>query len=195
MKSAKTEQVKINFRLNQPKNDTKAENTMSTFFAQPYSLDAVGFYFDTLEAYTEKSECLLDSFGNPVEEFELQFIDGDDCELFSACGINQGNLHTWFETIIDLSDQEKTALFYLRSVLGYNLENALDKLEDVNLSEGNLKDVAGTLFDEFYLNDVPESVRAYIDYEKYARDCELGGDLCEFDFNGTTWTCTNASGM
>lgn len=168
---------------------------MSTFFAQPYSLDAVGFYFDTLEAYAEKSECLLDAFGNPVEEFEIQFIDGDDCELFSACGINQGNLAMWFETIADLSDQEKTALFYLRSVLGYNLENALDRLEDVNLSEGNLKDVAETLFDEFYLNDVPESVRAYIDYEKYARDCEIGGDLYEFDFNGTTWTCTNASGI
>jgi len=195
VKSAKTEQVKINFRLNQPKNDTKAENTMSTFFAQPYNLDAVGFYFETLEAYTEKSENLLDAFGNPVEEFEIQFIDGDDCELFSVCGINQGNLQAWFETVADLRDQEKTALFYLCSILGYNLENALDKLEDVNLSEGNLKDVAETLFDEFYLNDVPESVRAYIDYEKYARDCELGGDLCEFDFNGTTWTCTNASGI
>lgn len=195
MQSAKTEQVKIKFRLNQPKNDTKAENTMSTFFAQPYNLDAVGFYFETLEAYTEKSESLLDAFGNPVEEFEIQFIDGDDCELFSACGINQGNLAMWFDDVADLSDHEKTALFYLRSVLGYNLENALDNLEDVNLSEGNLKDVAETLFDEFYLNDVPESVRAYFDYEKYARDCEIGGDLYEFDFNGTTWTCTNASGV
>ena len=130
-----------------------------------------------------------------MEEFEIQFIDGDEGELFSACGINQGNLHTWFETIIDLSDQEKTALFYLCSILGYSLENAMDKLDDVNLSEGNLRDVAETLFDEFYLNNVPESVRAYIDYEKYARDCELGGDLCEFDFNGMTWTCTNASGI
>jgi len=195
VQSAKTEQVKIKFRLNQSKNDTKAENTMSTFFAQPYNLDAVGFYFETLEAYTEKSESLLDAFGNPVEEFEIQFIDGDDCELFSACGINQGNLAMWFDDVADLSDHEKTALFYLRSVLGYNLENALDNLEDVNLSEGNLKDVAETLFDEFYLNDVPESVRAYFDYEKYARDCEIGGDLYEFDFNGTTWTCTNASGV
>ena len=168
---------------------------MSTFFAQPYSLDAVGFYFDTLEAYTEKSENLLDAFGSPVEEFEIQFIDGDDCELFSACGINQANLNLWFETIADLSEHEKTALYYLRSVSSYSLENALDKLDDVNLSEGNLKDVAETLFDEFYLNDVPESVRAYIDYEKYARDCEMGGDLYEFDFEGTTWTCTNASSI
>jgi hypothetical protein len=168
---------------------------MSTFFAQPYSLDAVGFYFETLEAYTVKSESLMDAFGNPVEEFEIQFIDGDDCELFSACGIDQSNLNLWFEIIIDLADHEKAALYYLCSVSSYNLENALDKLEEVNLSEGNLKDVAETLFDEFYLDDVPVSVRAYIDYEKYAQDCEMGGDLCEFEFNGTTWTCTNASSI
>ena len=91
---------------------------MSTFFAQPYNLDAVSFYFDTLEAYTEKSGSLLDAFGNPVEEFEIQFIDGDDCELFSACGINQANLNRWFETIADLAEHEKKALFYLCSVSG-----------------------------------------------------------------------------
>jgi hypothetical protein len=130
-----------------------------------------------------------------VEEFEIQFIDGEDAELFSACGINQGNLHTWFEDVVDLSDYEKTALFYLCSVSGYSLQNTVDKLDEVNLSEGNLKEVAEWLFDEFYLNDVPESVRAYIDYEKFSRDCELGGDMCEFEFNGTTWTCTNASGI
>ncbi|MFZ6773257.1 antirestriction protein ArdA [Undibacterium sp. SXout7W] len=168
---------------------------MSTYFAQPYNTNANGFYFDSLDDYTSQSENLLDRFGNPVEEFEIQFIDGDDSELFSACSIDQGSLAVWFETIVDLSDYEKTGLYYLRSVLGYCLENALDKLDDVNLSEGNLMDVAETLFDEFYLDDVPESVRAYIDYEKYARDCELGGDLCEFDFNGTTWTCTNALGV
>ncbi|MFZ6726399.1 antirestriction protein ArdA [Undibacterium sp. MH2W] len=168
---------------------------MSTFFAQPYSLDAVGFYFETLESYTEKSENLLDAFGNSVEEFEIQFIDGDDCELFSACGINQANLNLWFESIADLAEHEKTVLYYLCSVSSYNLENALDKLEDVNLSEGTLKDVAENLFDEFYLNDVPESVRNYIDYKKFALDCELNGDLYEFDFEGTTWTCTNASSI
>lgn len=168
---------------------------MSKFFAQPYSVDAVGFYFDTLESYSEQSESLLDAFGNVVEEFEIQLIDSDDAPLFLACGIHQANLNLWFETVVDLSDYEKTALFYLRGVASYNLESALDKLDEVNLSEGNLKEVAERLFDEFYLHDVPESVRAYIDYEKYARDCALGGDMTEFDFNGATWTCTNASVM
>jgi hypothetical protein len=177
---------------------------MNTFFAQPCGVDAVGFYFDTLEAYTEKAKSLLDNFGNPVEEFEIQFIDGDDCQLFSACfinqlfsacAINQSNLKLWFETIADLAEHEKTTLYYLCSFSSYSLENALNKLEDVNLSEGSLKDVAANLFDKFYLNNVPEAVRAYIDYEKYARYCEISGDLCEFEFNGTTWTCTNASSI
>ncbi|WP_051516473.1 antirestriction protein ArdA [Herbaspirillum sp. RV1423] len=164
---------------------------MSTYFAQPFNLDAIGFYFDTLDSYAEQSENLLDAHGNLVEEFEIQSADGDDCELFLVCGINQANLNTWFEDIVNLSDYEKTVLHYLLGVSGYSLKSALDKLDEVNLYEGNLKEVAERLFDEFYSSDVPESIRAYIDYEKFSHDCKLRGDMCEFEFNGKTWTCTN----
>lgn len=168
---------------------------MSTLFAQPYNLDATGFYFDDAEAFITQSESLKDSFGYPVEEFEIQFIDGDDAQLFSACGIDQGSLHAWFDSVADLTEHEKIALFYLCSISGYSMNTALDKLDEVSLYEGRLKDAAEELFDEIYLDGVPETVRAYIDYEKFSRDCELGGDMAEFDFNGTTWTCTNASGI
>jgi len=168
---------------------------MNTFFAQPYNTDAIGFYFDTLEAYTEKSENLLDAFNNPVEEFEFQFIDGDDCELFSACGINQANLSVWFETIAELSDHEKTALYYLCSFSGYTLVDAMEKLDEVNLSECTLKDAAADLFDEIYLHDIPQQVRNYINYDQFAHDCQLNGDFHEFQFNGTTWTCLNSSSV
>lgn len=168
---------------------------MNTFFAQPYNLDAVGFYFENIESYAEQSQKLLDAFGTPVEEFEIQFIDGDDCQLFSACGVNQANLELWFETIVDLPDHEKTALFYLCSNLGYRLENALVKLDEVILSQDNLQGTSELLFDECYLIDIPESVRSYINYEKFAHDCELSGEMTQFDFNGTTWTCTNASSL
>ena len=166
---------------------------MSTFFAQPYNLDAVGFYFDTLELFTARSEKLTDSLGYPVEEFEIQFIDGDDVGLFSACNVSQANLNVWFESIEDLSGSEKIALFYLCGVSGYAVDNALDKLDEVSLYEGRLQDAAEEMFDEIYLDSVPEAIRAYIDYEKFARDCDQGGDLVEFQCNGTTWTCTNAS--
>ena len=62
---------------------------MTTLHATPYNLDASGFYFDSLEDYQTKAENHLDRFGKLVEEFEIQFIDGDDSALFNACGINR----------------------------------------------------------------------------------------------------------
>lgn len=29
------------------------------------------------------------------------------------------------------------------------------------------------------LSEIPENLRYYFDYEKYARDIRLGGDMCE----------------
>ena len=55
---------------------------MTKLHATPHSLDD----------YLAKWEKPLDRFGNFVEEFEIQFIDGDYAELFEECGINQANL-------------------------------------------------------------------------------------------------------
>ncbi len=71
----------------------------TTLHATPFNLDAIGFYFDELEDYQSKSESHLDSYGNLVEEFEIQFIDGDDAALFEACGMNQSTLNSWFDEI------------------------------------------------------------------------------------------------
>lgn len=165
---------------------------MTTLYAQPYNLDAVGFYFESLEEFETRSENLTDRFGQPVEEFEIQFIDGDDSELFEACGINQSNLDVWFDEIENLEEPRKAGLYCLCGCIHYRLDIALQKLDDICLMQCSLKEAAEELFDELYLPEVPESVRFYIDYEKFARDCEIGGDMIEFDFNGTTWTCTNA---
>lgn len=167
----------------------------NTFFAQPYNLDATGFYFSDFEDYQAKAEGLLDAFGCPVEEFEIMFISGEDAdaELFAAAGINQANLEQWLE-LEDLDEQEKAALFAILS-LGYNLDQALEKIEDATLFRGRLEDAAEELFDEIYLGEIPENLRAYIDYERFARDCELSGDMSEFEFAGETWTMTNASSL
>ncbi|MCB1563899.1 MAG: antirestriction protein ArdA, partial [Alphaproteobacteria bacterium] len=72
---------------------------MTTLFAQPYDISANGFYFETEEEYNERASKLLNSYGWPVEEFEIQFIDGEsiDCELFRALGIHQGNFAAYLE--------------------------------------------------------------------------------------------------
>ena len=167
----------------------------TTLYAQPYNMDAQGFYFHSFEQYETKSENLRDRFGNVVEEFEIQFIDGDDAELFEACGINQSNLVTWFDDIEDKDENEKIALYFLTGELGYTLDQAMDKVEDVIIYEGDAKEAAEELFDECYAHTIPENLRWYFDMDKFARDLEIGGDFNEFNFNGTTYTCTNASGI
>ena len=59
---------------------------MTTLHAQPYDISANGFFFETTEEYNEKASKLVNSYGQPVEEFELQFIDGEsiDADLFKV---------------------------------------------------------------------------------------------------------------
>lgn len=168
---------------------------MTTLHAQPYNIDAQGFYFTSAEEYETKQEALRDSFGAPVEEFEIQYIDGKDGQLFDACRVHQTNLDTWFDDVETLADYQKPALFYLVEQCGYDLSEALECYDDVCLYEGPLLDAATELFDEIYLPEVPEALRFYIDYEAFARDCRLGGDMCEFNFNGVIYTCTNVNGI
>lgn len=166
-----------------------------SYYAQPYNLDATGFYFSTLEEYEEKVNQCRDSFGLAVEEFELMFIDGSDeeAQLFKACSVNQANLGQFLEIIEDVPAYQLPALFYLCDVHGYNMEEAMDKIDDVTIYTGELKDAAEELFDECYAHEIPDHLKHYIDYDAFARDCEMGGDMTEFEFAGETYTVTNAA--
>lgn len=178
-----------------PASETSSEHggAARSYYAQPYSLDAQGFYFQDFADYERKVANLRDRFGNPVEEFEIQFIDGDDPELFEACGIDQSNLATWFDTIEDRDEDEKVALYFLTGILGYALDDTMAKLDDVMLFHGDAQEAAEELFDECYAHAIPDNLRFYFDIEKFARDLEINGDFNEFDYRGRTYTCTNAS--
>lgn len=168
---------------------------MTTLHATPYNRDATGFYFTDALDYEAKSTVHVDRNGNLVEEFEIQFIDGDDAQLFEACSINQANLNSWFDEIELLQDHEKVNLYYLVGVAGYLLDQALEKLDEPSIAEASLRNAAEELFDECWLSSVPENIHFYIDFDKFARDCELGGDMVEFEYNNKTYTCTNASAL
>jgi len=82
---------------------------MTTLFAQPYDISATGFYFDTAAEYSAKAAKLKNDYGQPVEEFEIQFIDGTglDAKLFEALGVNQANHEDFLEAVTDWSDDDK----------------------------------------------------------------------------------------
>ncbi|WP_299624300.1 hypothetical protein [uncultured Tateyamaria sp.] len=56
--------------------------------AQPYDLAATGFCFEDYDDYAQKATKLRNDYGDPVEEFEIQFIDGEaiDCDLRRPSG-------------------------------------------------------------------------------------------------------------
>jgi hypothetical protein len=168
---------------------------MTTLYANPFNINAAGFYFESVEAFIEKSTNLTDRYGNTVEEFEIDFIDGDDATLFIASGINQANLNRWFDDIETLDDQEKINLYCLLTVAGYKLGEALVKLDEPSITQSSLRDAAEELFDECLMNEVPENIRYYVDYDKFARDCEISGELVEFEYNNQPYTCTNAAAI
>lgn len=159
----------------------------NTYHAQPYDISKSGFYFTDMASY----EAGVEASG--AEEFELQFIDGEDAELFNACKINQATLAQWFDEIEPLEDWAKIAFYWLVWDRSCTLEEALENYEDVSISEESLEDAAAQLFDEVY--EVPAAIAAYIDYDKFANDCRIGGDLDEFEFKGTTYTVTNANSI
>ena len=160
-------------------------------YATPYNLAAQGFYFTNMDDYEAKSKCHLDAYGNLVEEYEMQYINGDDAALFNVCNINQANLSQWFDDIEFLQDHEKVSLYYLVAIAGYSLDQAVDKIDDPSIATSTLRDAAEELFDECYL--VSDATSYYIDYDKFARDCRMGGDLVEFEYANTTYTCTNSN--
>ena len=168
------------------------QTSTTLFYAQPYAIDARGFYFSSNIDFQSQMATAKDRFGNPVEEFEFQLIDGH--ELLAACRFDQANLH-WLEEVELLKEWEKPALFYLMDQRGCDLEEALGKVDDVCLYRGRLLEAAETLFDEIHADRIPDDLKGYFDMEAFARDLRLGGDFTEFEYGDQYWTCTNANGQ
>ncbi|MFN3226825.1 MAG: antirestriction protein ArdA [Hyphomicrobiales bacterium] len=156
---------------------------MTTFFAQPYNTAAEGFYFQTAEQYAEKSRGLTDPFGQPVEEFEIQFIDGGQlsCELFEAWRPGQCEVGRFIE-VCDIWSEDAflMAIIALRD-LGYSTDQVLDDPEDLPITLyriDSLKDLAEQFVEEGLFGDIPERLASYLDYEAIARDLGFDG-YCE----------------
>ncbi len=150
---------------------------MTTFYAQPYSLDHTGFYFENIDQYEAGME-RLNKQG--CEEVEIQFIDGDEhqARIASALTIYQCDVHRWFEDLDDLDDTAATQISFLLD-LGYSIEDALDRYDEVCLFDGKASDYAYDLINE--TTEVPESLRYYIDYDAIARDMQLNGEITELE--------------
>lgn len=157
------------------------------YHATPYDISATGFYFSTYEEYQEKAATHKNEYGEPVEEYEIQFIDGDNHQLFKALEVNQANLNQWFDDFEDLDEDDSNKATYLAEYSGYSdMNDILSNMDDVMLFEGTAEEYAEEYIEDTgMLNDMPENLRYYFDTEAFARDMVLGGDIGIVNINGT----------
>ncbi|WP_286800111.1 antirestriction protein ArdA [Oceanicaulis sp. UBA2681] len=158
------------------------------YHATPYDISATGFYFETLDECRERASRHRNEYGDPVEEYEIQFIDGDNYELFKAIGVNQANLPLWFDQFEDLDEDEAARAIYLAGYECIAPEEIIDRLDEVMLFEGTLLEYAEDYVESTGLLDqLPESLRYYFDVEAFARDMRLGGEVTELELGNRQW--------
>ncbi|MEP4531107.1 MAG: antirestriction protein ArdA [Paracoccaceae bacterium] len=163
--------------------------SMTYLFAQPYDISAQGFYFSNFEDYQTKAASAVNSYGQRVEEFEIQFIDGEDidCELAKAYGINQANLKSYFSAVDELDDDEKKTVILAVGECGYDIERVLGHLDGVDLDiyyVSSMRELAEQFVEEGLFGEIPERLQYYLDYDAIAHD--LSVDYAETVIAGET---------
>lgn len=161
---------------------------MTQLYAQPYDFSATGFYFDTLEEYKRKASTNHNQMGFPVEEYEFQFIDGEDidCKLFEALCVNQTTFGKYLEACDAWSEDEKRKVIIAVGECGYSFDltsDTPDSLEVDIYEVDSLKELAEQFVDEGLFGEIPAAISNYLDYDAIARD--LGFDYSEIMIAGT----------
>ncbi|WP_370335324.1 antirestriction protein ArdA [Parvularcula marina] len=157
------------------------------YYAQPYDISAVGFYFVDFAEYESGVVKCRNEAGDPVEEYEIQFIDGEsiDAMLFEALSISQATIGPFIAALDDWDDHQKTILIIAIGECGHHFDILKDDPDnfEIDLYEvESLRVLAEQLVDEGLFGEVPKAFQYYIDYDAIARD--LGCDYSMIDIAG-----------
>jgi len=171
-----------------------SEEIMIRLFAQPYNIDANGFFFESVEEYKTKSQGNRDRFDNPVEEYEIQFIDGDrlDAEFARAFGLNQGSFGDFLRFADEWEDHEKIRFIIAVGECGYDLDPICEDINqfDIDIYDvDSLKELAEQFVDDGLFGEVPTAFSNYIDYEAIARDLSVDYATTEIAGDRLAYRC------
>ena len=105
----------------------------------------------------------------------------------SSAALSFVTIAFWFDVLDDLDLTEATQIIVLLDI-GYNLQDALERYEDVCLFDGSAADYAYDLINETC--EFPDYLSNYIDYDAIARDMKINGEITEIS---RELTVTNAN--
>ena len=115
------------------------------------------------------------------EEYEEYFITDYECDFYH---INEYDsvkkLNEIAEKLNELDEEEREVAETLISDLGFSVDEAIETVENgdyrIYYDCTGMDDVAYKVVDECgYLNNVPENVARYFDYESFGSDLSLEG--------------------
>lgn len=121
------------------------------------------------------------------EQYEEYFITDYECDFYEVGEYeNLDTLNEIAEKLNELEEEESTVAKALMSECGYTLDEAIEKVNNGDYriySECNdMTDVAYEVVEECgYLNNVPENVARYFDYEAFGRDLGIEGTFIFLD--------------
>jgi antirestriction protein len=121
------------------------------------------------------------------EEYEEYFITDYECDLYEVGEYeNLDTLNEIAERIEELDEEGSKVVKALIQKLDYTLDEAIDKVNSgdymiYNDCE-NMTDVAYQVVEECgYLENVPDNVARYFDYESFGRELETEGNYIFLD--------------
>ena len=162
---------------------------MTQLHAQPYDVSATGFYFESYEEYQAKAAKAVNDYGDPIEEFVIQFIDGEDIDgrLAKAIGLNQANVSNFLELAEEWEHWEKVNTIIAVDECGYDFDpqNDPDHYGIDYYCADSMKELAERFVEDGLFGDIPENLQFYIDYDAIARDLSM--DYSETEIAGETY--------
>jgi hypothetical protein len=141
---------------------------MAKLYAQPYDMDAKGFYFSGADEYHKKAAKNRNHFGQVVEEYMFEFIDGTDAEFMIFEALKGGDwldLEKYEEVVDELADDPEKALG-VKTLLksGFAEKKVLDNLDEIHVSQQSPEDYTYELLEDA---GYPSGSDWYFDYERY----------------------------
>ena len=156
-----------------------SEETMTILlYAHPYQIGVEGFYFTAMEDYETALATIKDRYGQQVEEFELQFINGSklDACFAKAWRLTQANVRRFFEVAENWDDYAKLSFIIAVGETGYcfDPEGVTSTSFDVDIYFlDSLRDLAEEFVNEGLFGEIPSHLEDYIDYDAIALDLAM----------------------